>query len=106
MGGSSDPSMILYRTKLIEKVGPIEGGSEAFNWTRGGSGRALFSEARLNRNQQILVLRGRSENHSVPLAARSQTSRRKQEKNYDFTNHFGLIIPLLSSIPIKDIDFR
>lgn len=36
MGGSSDPSMILYRTKLIEKVGPIEGGSEAFNWTRGG----------------------------------------------------------------------
>lgn len=28
--------MILYRTKLIEKVGPIEGGSEAFNRTREG----------------------------------------------------------------------
>lgn len=26
-------------------------------------------------------------------------------KKLDFTNHFGLIIPLLSSIPIKDIDF-
>lgn len=29
--GSSDPSMILYRNKLIEKVGLIEGGSEVFN---------------------------------------------------------------------------
>nr|XP_009766397.1 PREDICTED: uncharacterized protein LOC104217776 [Nicotiana sylvestris] len=106
MGGSSDPSMILYRTKLIKKVGPIEGGSEAFNRTGGGSGRAVFAEARLDRNQQRLVLRGRSENHSVPLAGEHWNEPVVRDLlPQDIADHVVQQLPLVMNYAEKDRAF-
>lgn len=78
MGGLSNPSMILCQAKLIEKVGPIKGGNQAFNRTREAQVELYFANTRLDLNQQRLVLQKKAYSQTMLFTVSSQTLQQKQ----------------------------